>query len=209
MLRILCCLVALTSIGACAACAGQTNASVPQSPPVPDLLRPGDAIRLSIWREPDLSGDFTIDETGAVTFPKIGTYKVGNESPESLKGKVVRAYQVYLVNPSIDIVILRRVNILGAVQKPGLYPIDATMTIADALAVAGGVTPLGDADNIEVMRGGERLRAKLSQRTRITESAIRSGDQLYVPERSWLSRNTAMVAALITASVSLAVTLAR
>jgi polysaccharide biosynthesis/export protein len=126
-----------------------------------------------------------------------------------LKARIVQAYQKYLVNPSIDIIVLRRINILGAVRNPGLYPIDATMTIADALAVAGGATPVGDTDKVEIVRNGERVRARLSQRTRVTESAIRSGDQLYVPERSWLSRNTGIVAAVITASVSIAVTLSR
>ena len=93
-----------------------------------------------------------------------------------MKAKVVQAYRVYLVNPSIDIVVLRRVNILGAVRNPGLYPVDATMTIADVLAVAGGTTPVGDADQVELVRGGERVHVRLSQRTRLTESPVRSGD---------------------------------
>jgi polysaccharide export outer membrane protein len=141
--------------------------------------------------------------------PKLGPYKVSNDSPASLKEKLVHDYQVYLVNPSIDVVVLRRVNILGAVRNPGLYPVDATMTIADALAVAGGATPEGNADKIEVLRDGERVSVAITRRTRLADSAVRSGDQLFVPERSWLSRNTGIVAALITASVSLAVTLAR
>ena len=172
-------------------------------------MRPGDIVRLKIWREPDLSGEFVIDETGTVTFPKIGEYAVANESAESLKAKVVRDYQVYLINPSIDIAVLRRVNILGAVRNPGLYPVDATTTIADALAVAGGATPVGDLDRIEIVRNGQRVSVRLSQGTRITDSAIRSGDQLFVPERSWLSRNAGIVAALITAFATLAVTATR
>ena len=209
MLRLFSSIVALTSVWACASHPTLATASNVQAPRSTDALRAGDLVRLRIWREPDLSGDFTIDETGTVTFPKIGPYKVGNASADSLKEKVVRAYRVYLVNPSIDIVILRRVNILGAVRNPGLYPIDATMTIADALAVAGGATPNGDADKVEVLRNGERLSVTISRRTRLVESSVRSGDQLFVPERSWISRNTGIVAALITAGVSLVVTLAR
>jgi len=202
-------MIALTSVWACASHAAPTSVSVGQAPSVSDVLRAGDVVRLRIWREPDLSGDFSVDETGRVTFPKLGAYDVAQESATSLKEKLVRAYQVYLVNPSIDIVVLRRVNILGAVRNPGLYPVDATMTISDALAVAGGATPLGDADKVEVVRNGERLRVRVSQGTRITESAIQSGDQLFVPERGWLSRNTGIVAALITAGVSVVITLAR
>ena len=116
------------------------------------VLRPGDVVRLRSWREPDLSGDFPVDETGVVVFPKIGPLTVTREAPESLKSKLVSAYQRYLRNPSIDVTMLRRVNILGEVRNPGLHPVDPTMTVADAIALAGGVTPIGSADKIEVRR---------------------------------------------------------
>jgi protein involved in polysaccharide export with SLBB domain len=174
-----------------------------------DILRAGDVIRLRIWREPDLSGDFPVDETGVAVFPKIGAYAVRHDSPETLKAKLVNAYQVYLRNPSIDVTLLRRVNVLGAVRNPGLYPVDATMTVADALALAGGTTPDGHPDKVELVRNGERLTVRVSRRTRIVESPIRSGDQLYVPERSWVSRNAGLVAAGLSASVTLALALFR
>ena len=174
-----------------------------------NVLRPGDVIRLRIWREPDLSGEFPIDETGVVVFPKIGPYAVTGDAPESLKAKLVSAYQVYLRNPSIDVTLLRRINILGGVMKPGLYPVDPTMTVADALALAGGVTPQGNQDKIELLRDGAKLTTKLSRRTRLADSQVRAGDQLYVPERRWFSRNTGLVATALSASVSLIIAFAR
>lgn len=172
-----------------------------------DILRAGDVVRLRIWREPDLSGDFPIDENGAVVFPKIGPFTVSHESPETLKAKLVSAYQRYLRNPSVDVTLLRRVNILGAVRNPGLYPLDATMTVADALALAGGTTSDGRSDRVQLVRNGERLTIRLSHRARIVESPIRSGDQLYVPERSWISRNAAVLAAGISGGAALVATL--
>ena len=171
------------------------------------VLRPGDLVRLRIWREPDLSGDFPVDEAGVVVFPKIGPLGVTDEAPESLKSKLVSAYQRYLRNPSIDVTMLRRVNILGEVRNPGLHPVDPTMTVADAIALAGGVTPMGSADKVEVRRGGAKLSAKLSSRTRIADSPLRSGDQIYVRERSWVSRNTGIVATGLSASVTLIIAL--
>jgi len=75
------------------------------------------------------------------------------------------------------------------VQKPGVYHIDPTMTVRDALLEAGGPTPIGRNDRVELIRDGNRVQARLRQDLRIIESPIRSGDQLYVPERTWLSRN--------------------
>jgi polysaccharide export outer membrane protein len=134
---------------------------------------------------------------------------VTNEEPDSLKSKLVAAYQTYLRNPSIDVTMLRRVNILGEVRSPGLHPVDPTMTLADAIALAGGLTPLGNANKIEVRRDGMKLAGKLTGRTRISDSPVRSGDQIYVGERSWLSRNTTLVATGVSATVSILIALLR
>lgn len=170
-------------------------------------LHPGDVVRLRIWREPDLSGDFPVDESGTVTFPKLGPIRVSNESAESLKDRLVAAYQEFLRNPSVDVILLKRVNVLGAVKNPGLYPIDPTMTIADAVAVAGGATPDGDRRRIELLRGGSRLDVSLSDQTRVADLPLRSGDQIFVPEKSWISRNPGVVAASLSATVSLIIAL--
>lgn len=163
-------------------------------------LRPGDEIRLKIWREPDLSGDFQVDEQGSVVFPKIGAVQVTAFTSDSLTRFLVGTYSVYLRNPSIDVVLLRRVNVLGSVKNPGLYPVDPTMTIADAVALAGGTTPDGKTNKIELIRGGERIQAGMDQNTRVSDTPIRSGDQLYIPQRSWVSRNGWLVGSLITAT---------
>jgi polysaccharide export outer membrane protein len=167
------------------------------------LLRPGDIVRLKIWREPDLSGDFQVDETGVVVFPLIGPRTVTDVPPDSLRSQLVDAYATYLRHPSIDVVLLRRVNVLGAVAKAGLYPVDPTMTVADVLALAGGPTSIGDPNKVRLIRDGETITASLGQRTIVGELPVRSGDQFFVPERSWISRNSNIVAAAITGTISL------
>lgn len=174
---------------------------------VANVPRPGDVLRLRIWREPELSGEFVIDETGTVVLPRLGRLNVAGLSAEALEETVVRGYEKYLQHLSIEVTLLRRVQIMGAVRDPGLYPVDATMTVSDALALAGGATPTGDPDRIELRRDGRRLEGRLSTNTRIAGSSIQSGDQLWVPERSWLSRNTSVVAAGLSASVSLLIAL--
>src|SRR5436305_10068516 len=139
------------------------------------LLRPGDIVRLRIWREPDLSGDFPVDESGTVTFPKLGAFQVSDYNASTLKAKLLESYAQYLRNPSVEVTMLRRINVLGAVKSPGLYPIDPTMTIADALAVAGGATPAGDQNHVVLVRNGTRVKESLSAETNIAETPLRSG----------------------------------
>lgn len=189
-----------------AACAAQRTLPAPAvvaSAPA-DALRPGDVIRLSIWREPDLSGEYTVDKDGVVTFPKVGTQRVTEVSPDSLRASLVSAYRVYLRNPSIDVTLLRRVNVLGAVQKPGLYPVDPTMTVADVIALAGGATSLGDPRKVELRRSGGSRATVVAAASKLADSPLRPGDQLYVPERSWMARNPGVVIGAVSTLVTLA-----
>ena len=170
-------------------------------------LRPGDVIRLFVWREPTMSGDFIIDEDGSVVFARVGEYRVLDETKSSLEVKLLRDYGQYLRDPNIDVTVLRRVPIIGAVTDPGMKLVDPTITVADALALAGGPTPLGDPDNFRIIRDGVEIEIDLSIDTRVGDSVIRSGDQIFVPERSWVSRNSNVVATALSASVALVIAL--
>jgi protein involved in polysaccharide export with SLBB domain len=171
-------------------------------------LHPGDRIRLKIWREPDLSGEYDVDESGQAVFPKVGALKVTGMSPAGLKDTLVRSYQVFLRNPAVEVRLLRRVNILGAVRTPGLYQVDPTMSLADAAALAGGAASDGSPDRVDLIRDGAKLPVRLARKTRLADTPLQSGDQLYFRQRSWVSRNTGILAGLLTATAGIIVTLA-
>ncbi len=168
-----------------------------------DPLRLGDIVRLRIWREAEMSGDYTVNEDGDVVLPRVGNIHVAGEQPAEVKTRITQAYSRFLQNPSIEVTLLRRVHVLGAVRNTGLYPVDPTMTVSDALALAGGTTADGSPNRVVLIRDGVRLPVKLEANTPIAGAAIRSGDQIYVDQRSWISRNTGVVTAAITGVVSL------
>jgi len=197
------------SIATTAPAWAQTPLSTNRGSDSAGALRAGDVIRLRIWREPDLSGEYRVDEQGTAVFPKIGQLSVLGLQPDSLKARLITGYSTYLRNPAIEVTLLRRITILGGVRNPGLYPVDLTMTLADAYALAGGVSPEAKQDEVELVRGGERTRFKISKETRIADTEVRSGDQLYVPIRSWLARNPWVLTGGITAGVSILIALTR
>ena len=173
-------------------------------------LMPGDVIRLRIWREPDLSGEFPVDESGTAVFPKLGPTKVGSITADSLRSLLLSTYAQYLRDPAIEVTFLRRVTILGAVNHPGIYPVDPTMTVHDVFALAGGTLPNGNPKHFELRRSGQQIDVDFSQDTPIGRTQIRSGDELYVPERSWFSRNGIyVIGGLITATAIVVSTLVR
>src|SRR5687768_9456614 len=85
------------------------------------IIGPGDVLRVRIWREPDMSGDFQVTSTGQVTLPRLGLLNVGSLPADSLQAVLVEKYKVYLNNPSIEVLLLRRVSVTGAVRNPGVY----------------------------------------------------------------------------------------
>lgn len=171
--------------------------------------RPGDAIRLRIWREPDMSGEFVVDQEGTVVLPRIGPIQATETTFGALKEQLIATYSRFLIHSAIEVTLLRRVQVLGAVRTPGLYPVDETMTVSDVLALAGGMTRDGVRDRVELIRYGQPVPVKLSQRALLSETPIQSGDQLYVPERSWISRNPGILAAVISATVTLLIAFTR
>ncbi|MFL5561387.1 MAG: polysaccharide biosynthesis/export family protein [Gemmatimonadaceae bacterium] len=168
-----------------------------------DELRPGDVVRLRIWREPDLSGDFMVDETGVTMLPKVGPVQVIGRSVDSLRADLLALYRRYVSQPSIEVTPLRRVRVTGAVRTPGLYTVDPTMTIADAIALAGGVTPQGRRDRITLVRGDLSLDLRDFGSERRTRYSLHSGDEVFVPQSSWLSRNPGVAIGAVSATASI------
>lgn len=156
-------------------------------------LRPGDVLRLHIWLEPDWSGDFTIDENGFATLPRLGPTQVTDVSTGELERRLVERYREFLNNPSIEIIPLRRISVIGAVKNPGLYPVAPSVTLGQVTAIAGGQTPESRRNVLELHRGTLVRRIDLGDDPRLAELRLQSGDQVYVPERSWLSRNAQWV----------------
>jgi polysaccharide export outer membrane protein len=158
-----------------------------------------------VWREADLSGTFEVDDRGIVVLPLLGERTVTGMSPDDLRDALLEDYAEYLQNPSVQVTLLRRINILGEVRSPGLYPVDATISLADALALAGGITPVGSPDDIRLIRGDQIIRQDLDRATLVGSAEIRSGDQIVVGRRSWASRNsTAILGSIIAASAIIA-----
>ncbi len=157
-----------------------------------DFLRPGDAIHLRFFGDSAGSGDFRVNESGQVTLPMLGARDATHQDPDLLKKEVTAAYaRTFRYAP--EVVLLRRITVLGAVAKPGLYLADPTMSITDLLALAGGPMPNGRPDEVQIIRNGQPVTAQVNRRTVLASMKLRSGDELYVPERGWLARNSGLV----------------
>jgi protein involved in polysaccharide export with SLBB domain len=154
-------------------------------------LAPGDMIRLRFWQEPELSGDFPVDERGLVTLPLLGVKQVTLWPPEQMKAQIIQEYARQLRDQPAQVTMLRRVRVIGAVRNPGLFHVDPTMSLGDLIALAGGPEAEAVQDQIRLYRGGRLLLTRLDGTAVLP--GLQSGDQIVVPRRSWLARNAAVI----------------
>lgn len=172
-------------------------------------LHPGDAIRLEIWREEDLTGEFMVDEAGRVVLPLLGPRVVVGQPFDVIRDGLLEEFGEQLRNPSIRIVPLRRVSVLGEVRDPGLYAVDPTISLGDVVALAGGATSAGDLSRIRLVRDGHTIATGLRSSADMQAMDIRSGDQVVVERRSWFDRNSTFIVSALLSITGIIISLAR
>jgi protein involved in polysaccharide export with SLBB domain len=191
----------LVILGALAACSG-SSAPPPPSPTAAGAtpaavggtvdpaangiegyrLASGDQIRLTVFRHPDLSGEFQVDGLGNLSLPLIGQVNVDGATVEEAEDRIrEKLMQGYLVDPQISMEVLnyRPFYILGEVQNPGSYPYVNGMTVLNGVALAGGFSYRASEGRITVTRGGSNGRQFRADVT----TQILPGDIITVPER--------------------------
>lgn len=172
-------------------------------------LEPGDVVRVAIWQEKDLSGDFYVDEQGGLTLPMLGVVRVANKPWTTLRDSLLSEYQKQLRNPSVSLTPLRRVQVLGEVIRPGQYLADPTLSLAGLVALAGGATPYGDLHRVRVVREGRTIVQSASVESLLLQAQVHSNDQIFIDRRPWIERNGAFVASTLLSMAGIAVALIR
>lgn len=183
--------------------------SLPTDQSVANLpLRPGDAIRLSFSREPELNGEYPIDATGVASLPALGNHVVTDSPVTAMRTTLTEEYARILENQSVQVIALRRVRVLGEVRQPGLYFVDATMTFGDAIALAGGAESDGNLNDVRLIRDGDQVIEGLDV-TLSVAAALKSADQIFVPRTSWFNRYGAVIIAATISAVGFIVAVSR
>jgi polysaccharide biosynthesis/export protein len=127
----------------------------------------GDAIHVTVFQQPDLTTDTRINEKGTIAMPLIGEVKVAGKSQAEAAAQIAASLKngKFLKNPQVAVAITtvrsRQVSVLGAVARPGRYPLDDTSSqLSDVIAAAGGISAVGG-DTVLVIRDGKEQRVPL------------------------------------------------
>lgn len=157
-------------------------------------LGPGDGLKISVFQNPDLSLETRVSETGAISYPLIGSVQVGGQTIAAAEKAIADGLRNggFVLQPQVTIVLQQvrgaQVAVLGQVARPGRYPLESTaMRVTDALALAGGMAPQGgDKVILTGQRNGRRVRAEIDVAelfvtwTPEKDVPVMAGDTLYV-----------------------------
>lgn len=151
-------------------------------------LRPGDLIRLAVFRQPDFSGEFPVSPEGTIQHPLLAEVNVVGVPRSVIRERLRVALSRYERDPSFVFSFLYRVAVGGEVRLPNLYTVIPETTVGQAVATAGGLTEYGRLDRVVVARGGQEMMLDLRDPVQ-AETRIRSGDQVRVTRRGNLMRD--------------------
>lgn len=146
-------------------------------------LGPGDRLRVIVFQQEDLTGEFLVDGTGAVAFPLIGKVDArGRTIREFEKAVEARLKDGYLSDPRVSAEMLnfRPYYILGEVVKSGEYPYQDGMTVMKAVATAEGFTYRADKRKVFIKRADEPIERAFKLDSSTT---VLPGDTVRIPER--------------------------
>ncbi|WP_336973149.1 polysaccharide biosynthesis/export family protein [Sphingobium aromaticiconvertens] len=154
-----------------------------QSGPEDYKLGSGDKVRLTVFNEATLSGEFSVSSTGALSFPLIGDVAANNRTIQEITQETQkRLADGYLRDPkvNIEVVTYRPFFILGEVKSPGQYPYSTSMTVLNAIATAQGFSPRAERKVAYIRRAG----AAQEESFRLTpDLRVSPGDTIRIGER--------------------------
>lgn len=119
------------------------DVAVPTPGPAQEYqLGAGDKVRVQVFGDETLSGEYQVDGRGAFTFPLVGAIAAGGLTSTQLESALETKLKEYMRAPNVSVEILnyRPFYIVGEIRKPGSYPYVDGMTVVNAVAIAGGFT---------------------------------------------------------------------
>lgn len=182
--------------------AAQVDGAGPES-----VLAPGDVLRIDVWRQPELSGQFDIGPDGSIVHPLYREVAVAGLPLSSVEERLRSFLERYEANPSFVVQPLFRVAVGGEVRSPDVYRFPPETSVARAVLMAGGTTERGRLDRVRLLRDGQVFSVDLlDPRAQADRVRVRSGDQIIVTARgeSFFRRVIVPASSLIGAMVAVA-----
>lgn len=161
---------------------------------VPYVIGIPDVLRISVWRNPELSVDVPVRNDGKISVPLIDDVQAEGLTPAELKEVIAEQLSEYISTPDVTVIVLQAnshmVTIVGAVGRSGTVPLAREMRVLDAIAAVGGFTPWANTSNVRILRkeSGEiqsyrfNYGAYVAGKAQSSNLLLEPGDTVVVPD---------------------------
>lgn len=192
------------------------------------VLGAGDQIRVTVFQSPDMMVETRIPESGEISYPLLGTVQIGGLTVAQAEQKIAKGLKdgQFLKKPQVSILVMavkaNQVSVLGQVNRPGRYPLEAgNSRVSEVLALAGGIVAGSGSDIVVVsgVRDGQPFRTEIdfpkvfAAQGTVEDMRLQNGDSIWVdrapqiyvygevqrPGPQILMRDTTVLQALATA----------
>jgi polysaccharide export outer membrane protein len=143
---------------------GMPTSGMPQAVAVdPKSYKIGaeDVIGVRVWREPEISGSYTVRPDGKISMPLVKEIQAVGLTPEQLEKDITEKLGAFYTRPDVNVSVLavlsKKYSIIGSVNRTGSFPLVMPTTVLDALAGAGGFHEFANTKKITIVRGSKRL----------------------------------------------------
>ena len=169
------------------------NAQESSRPATSYKVLPGDVLKVSVWKEPDLQLELLVRPDGAISFPLAGEISTNGKSVPDLQDELTTRLARFITSPVVTVsvkeVLGNKIYVIGQVNNPGEFVVNPQVDVLQALSMAGGTTPFADLDDIRILRRINAIQSALSFsykeviRGRNLEQNVmlKSGDVVVVP----------------------------
>lgn len=182
-------ILGLLLLAVCAACGSSGSspriadgATLPQATVEDYRLGPGDRLRISVFGEPNLTGEFVVSANGMISYPLIGDHPAQGKTVAEFTDTLRTALTRYVLRPNISVEVMnyRPFFILGEVQNPGTYPYAAGLNVMNAVATAGGFSYRADTRRVFIKHADELAEREYAL---TSTTPVLPGDTVRIPER--------------------------
>jgi polysaccharide export outer membrane protein len=120
------------------------------------IIGAGDVLYISVWKDEALTGDVVVLPDGSISFPLVGSIPASGKTVAALKKDLEESIKRYVPEPVLTVAV-KTVNsmfiyVIGRVNNPGRFVLNAPINVLQALSMAGGVNPFADNNDIKIMR---------------------------------------------------------
>jgi polysaccharide export outer membrane protein len=168
------------------------------------IIKPGDTLSITVLGEADLTKRFQVDAEGNITMPLVKQVHVADMTAKQATDEIATQLKRLMKNPQVSIDLVEpakiQVTVSGEVRNPGILPLISGARLADAVAAAGGYTPLADLTKIAVSRSSVGQPTSCVDLSKFllggdtsANPAMNNGDTIFVPGKESIPIGTVTI----------------